>query len=260
VENLEDGKVDYFFNYYPIHQREQHGIFHSTWPKRTTGERKGVGIHQNCPIESRSHLSWRNRGGQSKSKTTSKAGQLQGASGTQRRSTHRAGPKGGKPREKQGGDTEVHGRRAVQKCKASRLPNSWGAPAQRTASGDVKPPNSSAGRHPLREPQLPKPHSPPPRRPGQCPHFREAGLPTANSRPRHWQSHIRQPRDAQNVAMTCTGLAALPELRCSQRPGRPFLASKGCRCVQKTDFQSAWLAHSEKLGLFGPRFGIGLWE
>lgn len=32
VDNLEDGKVDYYFNYYPIHQREQNGIFHSTCP------------------------------------------------------------------------------------------------------------------------------------------------------------------------------------------------------------------------------------
>lgn len=51
VENLEYGKVDYYFNYYPIQQREQNGIFHSTWPKRTTEERGRARDPPALPVE-----------------------------------------------------------------------------------------------------------------------------------------------------------------------------------------------------------------
>lgn len=54
---------------------------------------------------------------------------------------------------------------------------------------------------------------PPPRRPGQCPHFREARLLTANSTSRSWQRWMRHTGDAQNVTVTCTELAACPESR-----------------------------------------------
>lgn len=54
---------------------------------------------------------------------------------------------------------------------------------------------------------------PAPRRPGQCPHFREARLLTANDTSRSWQRRMRQTGDAHNVTVTCTELAACPESR-----------------------------------------------
>lgn len=64
-----------------------------------------------------------------------------------------------------------------------------------------------------RESSNPTKISPPPKRPGQCPHFREARLLTANSTSWSWQRRMRQTGDAQNVTVTYTDLAACAESR-----------------------------------------------
>lgn len=96
---------------------------------------------------------------------------------------------------KEGRDTEVDGRGPGRDARRGQATGTLTETGERESSNPTK--------------ILP----PPPRRPGQCPHFREARLLTANDTSRSWQRRMRQTGDAHNVTVTCTELAACPESR-----------------------------------------------
>lgn len=162
-------------------------------------QKKGLGIHQNSlsrAVKSLPLMEPRGKGKPQRSKSREAKGPE-----AQREEALTVRIQGWEPNRqgrKEGRDTEVDGR----------------GPGRDARRGQATGTLTETGRESSNPTKI---SPPPPRRPGQCPHFREARLLTANGTSRSWQRRMRQTGDAQNVIVTCTELAACAESRRSLR-------------------------------------------
>lgn len=162
-------------------------------------QKKGLGIHQNSlsrAVKSLPLMEPRGKGKPQRSKSREAKGPE-----AQREEALTVRIQGWEPNRqgrKEGRDTEVDGR----------------GPGRDARRGQATGTLTETGRESSNPTKI---SPPPPRRPGQCPHFREARLLTANGTSRSWQRRMRQTGDAQNLIVTCTELAACAESRRSLR-------------------------------------------